>query len=251
MNEKEALKQNEHGWNAVADQYFGVTALPEYGPFSPTEEELKLLGDISGKKVLDIGCGSGHSLCYMGSKGASELWGLDISSEQINTAKTYLKEKGYESNLFVSPMEENPGIPTEYFDVVYSIYALGWTMDLESTIKHVTKYLKPGGSFIFSWDHPIMQCISTEGGNISIKRSYHNEGFLNMNIRKGQPMVLRNWKLSSYINALAACGMKIEELHEEVNSVVLNGEDEFSERYYSIFKGKRIPLSFIIKAVKL
>jgi len=72
-----------------------------------------------------------------------------------------------------------------------------------------------------------------------------------MNIRKGQPMVLRNWKLSSYINALAACGMKIEELHEEVNSVVLNGEDEFSERYYSIFKGKRIPLSFIIKAVKL
>lgn len=52
-------------------------------------------------------------------------------------------------------------------------------------------------------------------------------------------------------NALATCGMKIEELHEEVNSVVLNGEDEFSERYYSIFNGKRVPLSFIIKAVKL
>lgn len=52
-------------------------------------------------------------------------------------------------------------------------------------------------------------------------------------------------------NTVAACGMKIEELHEEVNSVVLNDEDEFSERYYSIFKGKRVPLSFIIKAVKL
>jgi len=39
MENREALKHNETGWNAVADQYFGVTSLPTYGPYSPTEEE--------------------------------------------------------------------------------------------------------------------------------------------------------------------------------------------------------------------
>lgn len=251
MENKEALKSNQAGWNAVSKEYFGVTALPTYGPYSPTEDELNLFGDMSGKKVLDIGCGSGHSLSYMGNKGAEELWGLDISSEQINTADIFLKESGYNPNLFVSPMEENPGIPLEHFDVVYSIYALGWTVDLEKTIKLVSSYLKKGGIFVFSWDHPLMQCVSPKDGKISLERPYHDEEFLNMKIRKKQPMVLRNWKMSSYINALSSCGMKIEILNEEVRNDVWENDDEFSEKYYSPYKARKMPLSFIVKAVKL
>jgi len=38
-----------------------------------TEDELKLFGDVSGKKMLDIGCGSGHSLKYHGDNNADEL----------------------------------------------------------------------------------------------------------------------------------------------------------------------------------
>lgn len=251
MKNNEVLKHNEVGWNTVADQYFGITSLPTYGPYSPTEDELNLFGDISGKKVLEIGCGSGHSLCYMGNKGAGELWGLDISSEQINTATNFLKEKGYESNLFVSPMEENPGIPLEHFDIVYSIYALGWTVDIEKTVKLVSSYLKRGGIFVFSWDHPLMQCVCTDDGNITLERSYHDEEFLNMKIRKKQPMILRNWKMSSYLNALASSGMKIEQLNEDVKSDIWENDDEFSDKYYSSYKAKRMPLSFIVKAVKL
>jgi len=251
MENREALKHNETGWNAVADQYFGVTSLPTYGPYSPTEEELNLLGDISGKKVLEIGCGSGHSLCYMGNKGASELWGLDISSEQIKTAKDFLKGNGYEPNLFVSPMEENPGIPLKHFDIVYSIYALGWTVDIEKTINLVSSYLKRGGIFVFSWDHPFMQCVSAKDDQITVERSYHDESFLHMKIRKKQPMVLRNWKMSSYINALASCGMKVEQLHEDIKSDIKENGYEFSEKYYSAYKANLMPLSFIVKAVKL
>ncbi len=251
MEFKDALKHNEAGWNAVADQYFGVTALPAYGPFAPTEEELNLFGRVNGKKVLELGCGSGHSLCYMGSKGAEELWGLDISSEQINTASSLLREKGYGAKLFVSPMEENPGIPLGHFDIVYSIYALGWSIDIEKTIRLAASYLKSGGTFIFSWDHPFMQSVLAKDGRLTVERSYHDEGLININIRKNQPMVLRNWKLSTYINTLAACGMKIEQLYESVNDEVLENHAEFSERYYSAFRGKRMPLTFIIKATKL
>lgn len=96
----------------------------------PTETELNLFGDVKGKTILDIGCGSGHSLKYHGDNGASELWGLDISTRQIENANAFLKESGYSPKLFNSPMEENSGIPIGYFDVVYSIYAIGWTIGL-------------------------------------------------------------------------------------------------------------------------
>lgn len=46
----------------MADSWFGSTALPSYGCLVPSEEELQLFPALTGKKVLDIGCGSGHSL---------------------------------------------------------------------------------------------------------------------------------------------------------------------------------------------
>ena len=83
----EQIKQNKQGWNAVAHHFHGVDALPLYGPFAQKEEELGLFGEVRDKKVLEIGCGSGHSLHYMRKKGASELWGVDLSDEQIKSGK--------------------------------------------------------------------------------------------------------------------------------------------------------------------
>lgn len=51
-----------------------------YGVLIPTEAELNLFGEVKEKKLLDIGCDSGHSLKYHGDNGASELWGIDIST---------------------------------------------------------------------------------------------------------------------------------------------------------------------------
>ena len=142
------LTQNKTSWNMIADSFFGVTALPIYGCLCPTENELCLFPDLSGKKVLDIGCGSGHSLKWCRDNGATELWGLDISERQLENAQKYLTENGYESKLFCSPMEENPGLPTGYFDVVYSIYAIGWTVDLQKTFDLISVYLKPVSNVI-------------------------------------------------------------------------------------------------------
>ncbi|WP_242698395.1 hypothetical protein [Bacillus sp. SD088] len=62
MEATKILNMNKEGWEKSAERFFGRTALPEYGPLSLTENQLNLFGDISGKRVLDIGCGSGHSL---------------------------------------------------------------------------------------------------------------------------------------------------------------------------------------------
>lgn len=111
MNEK-ILEQNKNSWNSMANLWIGTTALPEYGCYIPTENELHLFPeDLSSKRVLEIGCGSGHSLKWCNDRGAKELWGIDLSERQIQNAGNYLKENDCHAKLIVAPMEMNPGIP--------------------------------------------------------------------------------------------------------------------------------------------
>lgn len=123
--------------------------------------------------MLEVGCGSGHSLKWCGEHGASELWGLDISDRQLENAGEFLCINGYEPKLFRSSMEQNPGLPHSYFDVVYSIYAIGWTVDLQTTFNLIASYIKPGGIFVFSWDHPFMHCVDEADGKLVLSGSYY------------------------------------------------------------------------------
>ncbi|KAF0819939.1 MULTISPECIES: class I SAM-dependent methyltransferase [unclassified Cytobacillus] len=158
----ETLELNKKSWDAAAKRFYGRNSLPEYGPLAPTEDNLQLFGDVRSLKMLEIGCGSGHSLKYLDQRGAGELWGLDLSSSQIESAKALLVKSSSPVKLFESPMEQNPGIPADYFDAVFSIYAIGWTTNIEETLKNVHSYLKSGGMFIFSWEHPLYNRIKAE-----------------------------------------------------------------------------------------
>lgn len=249
MND-EILTQNKTSWNAIADDWFGVTALPTYGCLCPTEDELHLFPNLTGKKVLDIGCGSGHSLRWCGDHGADELWGLDMSDRQLENAERYLHESGYAPKLFCSPMEKNPGLPQGYFDVVYSIFAIGWTVDLHTTFHHISSYLKPGGVFIFSWDHPFMHCVEAEDERLVFSGSYYETEPFTFE-KGGNPVTLYNRRLSDYINALALAGFAVEKVVEETDKETLARGCEFSSKYYAPCKAKRFPLSIIIKARKL
>lgn len=122
--------------------FFQVDCLPKYGPYTASEDEIHLFDSIKDKKVLDIGCGSGHSLQYMAEHGAEELWGLDFSRTQIETAHETLQS--WNPKLICGAMEEEGDIPKGYFDIVYSIYALGWTSDLRKTLELIYSYVKPG-----------------------------------------------------------------------------------------------------------
>lgn len=250
MNTNKILASNKHYWDETADSWFGVASLPTLAMLAPTDDELHLFGDASNKKVLDIGCGSGHSLKYLGDKGANELWGLDMSTGQIANAKRYLKESGYEAHLFNVPMESDCGIPKNYFDIVYSIYAIGWTTDLDLTLSLIASYLKPGGTFIFSWDHPILRHMSTEDNKLIFTGNYFDEDWFSYE-KEGCELNLCIRKLSTYINALAKAGFVIEQMIEETDSQTLTSEPKITNSHYSPHKAHQLPLSFIIKARKL
>jgi len=247
MDNKSILHINKNYWDKNADDWFGGTALPTYGVQFVTEDELKLFGDVSGKKLLDIGCGSGHSLKYHGDNKAAELWGIDMSEKQIENANKYLSEWGYTPKLISAPMEVDCGIPKDYFDFVYSIYAIGWTTDLQGTFNRIASYLKKDGIFIFSWKHPLHHCVAVEENKLIFEKNYFDENWFAY-LLDDCDITLCNRKISTYINALAKAGFIIEQMIEETDEATMTSTGELDNRTK---KAKMLPLSFIFKARKL
>lgn len=246
MDNKNILNANKNYWDNNADEWFGVTALPNYGVQFVTEDELNLFGDVTGKKMLEIGCGSGHSLKYHGDNNAAELWGIDISTMQVENADKYLAECGYTPKLINAPMEVECGIPRDYFDFVYSIYAIGWTTDLQGTFKRIASYLKKDGVLIFSWKHPLHHCVVVEEDRLIFNKEYFDESWFTYPL-DGFDVILCNRKISTYINELARAGFVIEQMIEQTDSETMTAVGNLDSRS---IKAKMLPLSFVIRARK-
>lgn len=238
---------NKKYWNENGNNFLEAIVLPLYGGNTLTESELNLFGDVAGKKLLDIGCGSGGSLQYHGNNGASELWGVDISENQLKKAENTLSEGGFSAKLFCGKMESNLEIPLNYFDFVYSIYAIGWTTDLQGTFDKIASYLKRGGVFVFSWSHHIHMCVELENDKVYFKNSYFDETWSEREL-DGKKAVLCSRMTSTYVNALARAGFVIEQMVEQTNqdTLSLTGElDAWTKR------SQIIPVTVIFKARKL
>ena len=256
METKNIHETNRKYWDANADAWFGMTALPTYGVRFVTEDDLNLFSDVSGKKMLEICCGSGHSLKYHAERNAGELWGVDISQKQLQNADAYLKEHGFSANLICSPMEAATNIPTDYFDFVYSIYGIGWTTDLKDTFKKISSYLKKDGIFIFSWHHTLYYCTARsqdlshdvlENDKLIFNRSYFDESYFTMPVNDSE-VVLCNRKISTYVNALAEAGFCIEQMVEQTDNETMNSVDDEN---IQATKAKMLPISVCFKARKL
>ncbi|QQZ60463.1 class I SAM-dependent methyltransferase [Paenibacillus sonchi] len=246
MDKNAIHKTNSSFWDTKGNEILGATALPLYGAFV-SEEKCRLFGDVAGKKLLEIGCGSGESLQYLGERKASELWGTDISEKQIEKTRQLLKSRGLSATLICSPMEEECGIPEDYFDFVYSVYAIGWTTDLEATFGRIASYLKKDGVFIFSWSHPIHKCVVAENNRLVFKKSYFDESWYSVSLDEST-LTLSDRKLSTYVNALSKAGFVIEQMIEESDEEIMQSRNDNSD---FAKKAKMLPVTFVFKARKL
>jgi len=246
MHKNSIYGTNKSYWNEKGNDFLGAVTLPKLGAFV-TDEKHNLFGDVTGKAMLEIGCGNGRSLIYNAEHGEAELWGVDISENQLSAAKENLAESGLSANLICSSMDEECGIPKNHFDIVYSVYAIGWTVDLEETFGRIASYLKKDGVFIFSWTHPIHKCVACEDGRLVFENSYFDEEWRPVSEDLcGGELKLANRKISTYINALADTGFHIEKMIEETDEQMIAPQDnsDFAK------KARMYPVTFVIKARK-
>lgn len=252
MNNKEFIEVNRHGWDELirSNKPFSNTILPEYGPFlKRNEEEIHLFEHLQNAKVLDLGCGEGKSLEYLYKNGASDIWGIDISKEQIFKARSRFPQ--FKNNFFVSPMEEEINIPNNYFDYIFSVFSIGYTSDIFKTFQNVNKYLAEHGAFIVSWTHPFYYCLDIKDSAVIIHKSYFDEN--SEIITKGPDKInlaQKNLMISTMINEAKKAGFYVDTILEE-ETVLKDDVNGYKSTFWRKEKTVNCPSTIIYKFKKI
>lgn len=111
----------------------------------------ELLQKLKGKRLLDIGCGSGENCIYYANNGAKVI-GIDQSKKLIEIAK----KKVIKAKFFAIDMERM-NFPENDFDVITSSLAVHYAKNLPRFFRSVSNILKKGGYFIFSTENPVVE----------------------------------------------------------------------------------------------
>ena len=123
-----------------------------------TDEEmgwrLKCLGiapeDYQGKKVLDMGCGTGEYALWYAKNGAASVTGIDLSDGSLAIARERKEEMGANHVDFTKMDILNCELPDNYFDYSYSVGVLHHTGDPLRGFRHLARITRPGGVVIVS-----------------------------------------------------------------------------------------------------
>lgn len=107
---------------------------------------LELVGDISGRRVLDVGCGDGQFALELTRRGAI-VTGIDASAAMINAAQDRAKQYNADITFQVAVAEQLP-FRAEQFDVVTAITILCFVDDVAPVFREITRALRPGGRFV-------------------------------------------------------------------------------------------------------
>lgn len=164
-------------WNEFAPFYQtavgSYTDDVHYGFDIPTENELHLIGDVKGKRVLDLGCGGGQNAVTMAKQGARVI-GIDYSAEQLRFAKKLAEEEELKLELREGDMYDLAFLPADNIDVVVSTLAFDFIDDLARLCRAIHRVLTEGGLLVFSMRHPINNLVNhgKDADPFHIQRSY-------------------------------------------------------------------------------
>lgn len=190
VSQEEAIR----GWNDAAEEFAARFEKHEefFHKYMINPAILDLLGDYTGKTVLDVACGEGHfsrKLAEM-TKGNIQITGIDASETLIDIAKRRNEEYADCITFQVGDASRMDQVPSKAFDIAICNMALMFIKRYEDAVQEIARALKPRGVFVFSLLHP---CFLTPGSDWIIDDSHGNE--------RGRRI---GWKTDNYHLRLAA-----------------------------------------------
>src|SRR5215210_555456 len=114
---------------------------------------LEIMGDVSGQRVLDLGCGDGSFGRAILQQGAAMYVGVDASTRMVAAAEAALR--GTEGRVVCARIESFAP-PVAGFDLVVSRLAFHYIADLGSVFATCRRGLVPGGRLVVTVVHPVL-----------------------------------------------------------------------------------------------
>lgn len=228
------------------------------GKDSLNQIELDLLGDIKGKSVLHLQCHFGLDTISLSKRGALAI-GIDFSENAIAKAKQLNETVGTKTKFIQSDIYKLPEVLDEKFDVVFTSYGVvGWLADMKEWAKVISRFLKPGGEFVFVEFHPVVWMFSYDFKQIEFNYIdsepiiEETEGtYADREAPIREKSVSWNHGLAPVVNSLIKAGLEITDFQEYNYSPYdcFKNTIKIDEGKYQI-RGleNKIPMAYSVKA---
>jgi ubiquinone/menaquinone biosynthesis C-methylase UbiE len=214
-----------------------------------------LLGDVTGLRILDAGCGQGY-LCRILARRGATMVGVENSRRFYELSLAYQAEEPLDIVYHRGSISSMPYLEDASFDAIVCNYVLMDTRDYEGAVREFARVLKPAGVAVVIISHP---CFHTPGSGWlreppdSLHRedrarwqvdSYFSRGM--WETQWGQfdtPFMGFHRTLGDYYSTFQAAGLRVTDLKEP--SVTARGEQELPP--YRVRHLKRIPYSLAFR----
>ena len=243
------------GWDRDADSYQyehgeflgGSTgARFIWCPEGLDEAEVGLLGPVTGRRVLEVGCGAAQCARWLRTQGA-EVVGLDLSTAQLRHAQALSARSGIAVPLVEADATALP-LASASFDLAASAFgAIPFIGDLSTVFDEVARVLRPGGRWVFSVSHPVRWAFPDDGGpaGLTVTGSYFDRRAYVERDSAGVPIyVEHHHTIGDYLRALVGSEFRIVDLIEPEWPV---GHDRSWDGWTSL-RGQAIPGTAIFAA---
>ncbi|MGQ0287076.1 class I SAM-dependent methyltransferase [Pasteurellaceae bacterium 22721_9_1] len=212
---------------------------------------LSLLPDLQGKKVLDLGCGTGEHLQLYLQRKAKFVMGIDLSESMLQQAEKNLADFQPHFALQQLPMERLSQLDENQFDLITSSFAFHYVPDFATLLQDIYQKLSANGYLIFSQEHPIVTAY--QGGERWEKDENKQQVAYRLNFYREEGERDRSWfkqpfktyhrTMATIINQLIQTGFQIEQIVEPMLADQPEWHNEFRDLQHR-------PVLLFVKAKK-
>lgn len=176
-----------------------------------------MLPEMTGRSVVDLGCGFGWFCRWSAEAGASTVLGIDLSENMLARARRDTTDPRIS---YLQNDVDELQLPAAQFDLAYSSLTLHYLTDLPRLFRTVHQSLRPEAAFVFSVEHPICTAPSNpqfvagpKGNQVWPVDGYLREGLRTTNwLAPG--VVKQHRTIESYLTALLGAGFELTALVE-------------------------------------
>ncbi len=140
----------------------------EFGPGMGAETDRRLLGEIAGRRVLELGCGAGHAAVGLALRGA-RVTAVDGAVAQIDAARGLATRHEVVVEFHQAQSAELAFIQADQIDLVLSVSALSFTSDLDRAFRQAHRVLRQGGYIALSLPHPAALCADEANPRLNVR----------------------------------------------------------------------------------
>jgi SAM-dependent methyltransferase len=222
VSDADSVAANRRWWDADAEDY-----LAQHGDFLGVvdfvwcpeglrESDAGLLGEVAGRRVLEVGCGSAPCARWLADQGA-QVVGLDLSAGMLRHAVDAARETGICVPLVQADATRLP-FADRSFDLACSAFgAVPFVADSAAVMREVARVLRPGGRWVFAVTHPMRWIFPDDPGEagLTVAQSYFDRTPYVEVDGRGRPTYVEHHRtLGDRIREIVAAGLTFEDLIE-------------------------------------